>query len=358
MKLIPERQKMIDTVLAGFGELGNDLFGKHLAGYSASIPQHDQDIEQAKSLLKSAGQSNLTVTLQTTDALPGLTDAATFYAQEAKKAGVTVNVKTVPGSSYFNPSLLFLKMPFAQDSWPIVSLSHAYHLLGTSTAPVNEGHWTNPTFDAQVQAAESTLNAGEVEGLVDAGAADVLAGLELHRLGPPPLDERHRAEPERRGARLALPARGHEGLELVVVVALLRGRGHRAAAPQVAIHLMSFAGEATAGPEEIQVTTAHRKRLPLLRFFLRRLAIGALTLLAASMLIFAATDLLPGQPGLERTRQVRDARGDPRAEPEARLRPPARPSATGTGSPAPCRATSATPPSAPPTRACRRRSGR
>ena len=35
---------------------------------------------------------------------------------------------------------------------------------------------------------------------------------------------------------------------------------------------------------------------PLLRFFLKRLAIGALTLLVASMLIFAATDLLPGSP--------------------------------------------------------------
>jgi ABC-type transport system substrate-binding protein len=70
-------------------------------------------------------------------------------------------VKTVPGSSYFNPSLLFLKMPFAQDSWPIVSLSHGYHLLATSTAPVNEGHWTNQTFDAQVQAAESTLAPGK-----------------------------------------------------------------------------------------------------------------------------------------------------------------------------------------------------
>src|SRR6185437_13199 len=112
LKLIPERQKMIETVLAGFGELGNDLFGKHLAGY-ANLPQHDQDIEQAKSLLKQAGQSNLKVTLQTSDGLPGLTDAAAFYAQEAKKAGVTVNVKTVPGSSYFNPSLLYLKMAFA-----------------------------------------------------------------------------------------------------------------------------------------------------------------------------------------------------------------------------------------------------
>src|SRR5262249_40868005 len=49
MKLIPERQKMIDTVLAGFGEVGNDLYGKHLGGY-ANLPQHDQDIEQVKSL--------------------------------------------------------------------------------------------------------------------------------------------------------------------------------------------------------------------------------------------------------------------------------------------------------------------
>src|SRR3954454_19372867 len=160
MKLIPNREKMIETVLAGFGEVGNDLYGKHLAGY-ANLPQHDQDIDKVKSLLKSAGKSGLEVTLQTTDALPGLTDAATFYAQEAKKAGVKVNVKTVPGSSYFNPSLLFLKMPFAQDSWPIVSLSHAYHLLGTSTAPVNEGHYTSQTFDAQVQAAESTLAPGK-----------------------------------------------------------------------------------------------------------------------------------------------------------------------------------------------------
>jgi peptide/nickel transport system permease protein len=59
---------------------------------------------------------------------------------------------------------------------------------------------------------------------------------------------------------------------------------------------MSFAGEATTGPDEIQITTAHRRRAPLLRFFLRRLATGVLTLIVASMLIFAATDLLPGSP--------------------------------------------------------------
>ncbi|HEY1366400.1 MAG TPA: ABC transporter substrate-binding protein [Gaiellaceae bacterium] len=162
MKLIPDRKKMIDTVLSGFGEPGNDLFGKSLPNY-ATLPQHDQDIARAKSLLKAAGRAGMHVTLQTSDGLPGLTDAAAFYAQEAAKAGVKVDVKTVPGPAYFNPSLLYMKMPFAQDSWPIVSLAHAYNLLGTSTAPVNEGHYHDPAFDALVTKAESTLAPGRAK---------------------------------------------------------------------------------------------------------------------------------------------------------------------------------------------------
>jgi peptide/nickel transport system permease protein len=59
---------------------------------------------------------------------------------------------------------------------------------------------------------------------------------------------------------------------------------------------MTVAGPAAADAEELQTTVAHRRRAPLLRFFLRRVATGILTLLAASMLIFAATDLLPGSP--------------------------------------------------------------
>jgi peptide/nickel transport system permease protein len=58
---------------------------------------------------------------------------------------------------------------------------------------------------------------------------------------------------------------------------------------------MTLAGEAAA-PDDLQTTVAHRRRVSLLRFFLRRAATGVLTLLVASMLIFAATDLLPGSP--------------------------------------------------------------
>ena len=71
-RLIVDRQALINGALGGFGTVGNDLFGKGLPYYAKSLPVREQDLEQAKSLLKKAGKSNLTVTLQTSDIVPGL----------------------------------------------------------------------------------------------------------------------------------------------------------------------------------------------------------------------------------------------------------------------------------------------
>lgn len=163
MKLIMDRPKAIDVVFNGFGEPGNDLFCKHQANYDNGIPQRKQDIEKAKSLLKSAGMSDLKVTLQTSEALPGLTDAAAFYAQQAKMAGVSVDVKTVNPAAYLNPTLQYLKMLFAQDSWALVSLSHAYNLLAGKDAPTNEGHYIDADFSKLVAKAQSSLNRGDAQ---------------------------------------------------------------------------------------------------------------------------------------------------------------------------------------------------
>ena len=59
-----------------------------------------------------------------------------------------------------NPQISYLKLPFAQDSWPFVSLAHGYELLAASSAPINEGHYRNPTFDALLRKAEGTLEPG------------------------------------------------------------------------------------------------------------------------------------------------------------------------------------------------------
>ena len=89
---------------SGFGTLGNDLFGTDLPYFVADLPVREQDLEQAKSLLAQAGKENLEVTLQTSDIVPGFVEAATLFAEQAKGAGVTVNVKKEAANAYFDTS--------------------------------------------------------------------------------------------------------------------------------------------------------------------------------------------------------------------------------------------------------------
>src|SRR5262249_46628453 len=68
MRLIVNRDELIQQALLGNGRVANDLYTPYDPAYAKSIPQREQDIEQAKSLLKAAGQENLTVELQTSQA--------------------------------------------------------------------------------------------------------------------------------------------------------------------------------------------------------------------------------------------------------------------------------------------------
>jgi peptide/nickel transport system substrate-binding protein len=147
MKLIADRPALIANAISGFGTVGNDIVGKGLPFYDNSIPQRTQDIAQAKSLLKAAGQANLKVTMQISDAIPGFVESATLLAQQATAAGVTINLKQVPASSYFNPSLLYLKQLLAETQWPPPSLKFFYLQALASNAPFNETHWKSPSFN-------------------------------------------------------------------------------------------------------------------------------------------------------------------------------------------------------------------
>ena len=51
MRLIVDRQQMIDQTLSGYGSLGNDMYAPFDVAYASDLPQREQDIDQAKSLL-------------------------------------------------------------------------------------------------------------------------------------------------------------------------------------------------------------------------------------------------------------------------------------------------------------------
>ena len=147
VRLIADRPALVANALNGFGTVGNDIVGKGLPFYDTDLPQRVQDIDQAKSLLKKAGQENLKVLLRTSPIFAAFPAAATLLAQQAKEAGVTMQLKQVPPNSYYNPSLLYLKMAFAETQWPIPSLKFFYLQSLSSTAPYNETHWNSKSFN-------------------------------------------------------------------------------------------------------------------------------------------------------------------------------------------------------------------
>jgi peptide/nickel transport system substrate-binding protein len=164
-RLIADRPALIESAISGFGTVGNDIAGKGLPFYDTSLPQRVQDIDKAKSLLKAAGHEKLTVELQTSNIFPGFVESATLFAQQATAAGVTVNLKQEPANAYYNPSLLYLKMAFAETQWPMLSLKYFYLQSLASDAPYNETHFTSAAFGNVLQRAIGELDKTKAQSL-------------------------------------------------------------------------------------------------------------------------------------------------------------------------------------------------
>jgi peptide/nickel transport system substrate-binding protein len=156
MRLIVDRPQMIEQALTGQGRVANDLFSPFDPAYNSSLPQRHQDIDQAKSLLKQAGRSNLAIELVTAPVYEGLVSAAQVFAQQAKAAGVTVNLRQVDSGTFFGPN--YLKWPFAQDFWGTYQYLPQVAQCSLPNSPFNETHWSPPRFQQLISQARAQLD--------------------------------------------------------------------------------------------------------------------------------------------------------------------------------------------------------
>ena len=101
MRLLADRKALALEALAGYGTPGNDLPGQTLQFWASDF-KRPHDPEQARSLLKAAGHENLSLTLYTSDIIPGMNETATLYAQQASAGGVNISVKVVDPSIYYS----------------------------------------------------------------------------------------------------------------------------------------------------------------------------------------------------------------------------------------------------------------
>ncbi len=144
MRLVVDRPQMVNIVFGGHGRVANDIFGYYAPEYDHSLPQRVQDIEQAKSLLKQAGQETLHVTMTLAPVAQGVVKAAQVYAQQASAAGITVSLRQITVTELYGPR--YTKWPFSADYWLYNSYLPTVGLAMVPGAFFNETSWADPTY--------------------------------------------------------------------------------------------------------------------------------------------------------------------------------------------------------------------
>jgi peptide/nickel transport system substrate-binding protein len=157
MKLVANRPAIAEQAFDGseFAVPGNDWPSLQDPLYDHSIPQRTQDIEQAKSLLKQAGRSDLTIPLAVSPLSPGAVATAQVFAQQAKAAGVTVNVNNITDTNTYFTKYWF-QAPFKFDFFNTESVWEAIDFALLPTSTYNISKWHNPQWLKLVSEARGT----------------------------------------------------------------------------------------------------------------------------------------------------------------------------------------------------------
>ncbi|MGH3010462.1 MAG: ABC transporter substrate-binding protein [Gaiellaceae bacterium] len=147
-----DRAALVDGLWEGRADIGNDSpFAPLFPSTDTTVPQREQDLEQARQLLADAGMEGFEVQLDTWDGfeIPDLAQLVKNYAQEI---GVTVNLKITDAGTYYGDGV------FGSSTWldsvmgitdyghrpvPNVYLSSVY----TSEGTWNAAHFKNPQAD-------------------------------------------------------------------------------------------------------------------------------------------------------------------------------------------------------------------
>jgi peptide/nickel transport system substrate-binding protein len=147
---------MRDIVYGGHGLLGNDLFGITDALYDHSIPQREQDLDQAQALLRRNGLDDVQVTLTTAPFVQAAIPMATILKEQASSIGVTINIDVVSTDILFGPNQFDWQM--AQSSALAAAYLRAVGLYTIGTATQNYTHFNDPRFNSLYDEALATVD--------------------------------------------------------------------------------------------------------------------------------------------------------------------------------------------------------
>ncbi|WP_037333394.1 ABC transporter substrate-binding protein [Saccharomonospora piscinae] len=164
LRLVVDREQMINQVLSGQGRPGNDLYAPFDPAYAADLPQRRRNLREARRLLREAGRQNLDVELVTAPIQAGAVEAAQVFQQQARAAGITVRLRRLDTTTFFGEN--YLSWDFAQSFWYTRNYLPQVASGALPDAPYNETHWDDAEFQDLVGRARRTLDADERTALL------------------------------------------------------------------------------------------------------------------------------------------------------------------------------------------------
>lgn len=156
-----DREAILQTILRGYGSLGNDhpISGAYRY-FDPELEQRAYDPDRSKYYLKQAGLSELTVTLAAADAaFGGAVDAAVLYKEHAAKSGITINVERVPSDGYWNNVWNTDNYGWSMCYWSGRSTEdEIFSVAYAADSDWNDSEWQNADFNRLLVAARAELD--------------------------------------------------------------------------------------------------------------------------------------------------------------------------------------------------------
>ena len=156
MFLLADRSQLVDTVLSGAGLVGNDLFGMGYEYYAGDIPQREPDLDRARHLVRKAGAEGLRVKLDTASVASGFVEAASLFAEQARRVGLVLEPALGNKDTYWSDILDSGVLSCYRSGAMPIETHISQRLLTDSTT--NATGWRRPDFDALYARAVATAD--------------------------------------------------------------------------------------------------------------------------------------------------------------------------------------------------------
>lgn len=158
MKYLMNRDAIVNGVLRGMAEIGNDQPVSAADRYhNPNLKPREFDPERAKAMFEKAGLLGQSIPVVTSDAATAAVDMAMVVQQAGTQAGMKFDIQRVPSDGYWSNYWLKSPIHFGNIN-PRPTPDILFSLLYASDAPWNESQYKSEKFDAMMVEARGSLD--------------------------------------------------------------------------------------------------------------------------------------------------------------------------------------------------------